>query len=63
MKTIEEIRKFYERSYFSQVHKWGYDLTQEEAIELGLLKKVEVPKEPVKPKGTRKKTNKTNKEA
>lgn len=35
--TIEEVKKAYETTYFCQVHKWGYQLTPEEAQKLGLL--------------------------
>lgn len=52
--TIEEVKKAYETTYFCQVHKWGYQLTPEEAQELGLFSATE---KPVKPRRTVEKNN------
>lgn len=52
--TIEEVKKAYETTYFCQVHKWGYQLTPEEAQKLGLLS---APSKPVKPRRTVEKNN------
>ena len=35
--TLDRIHKYYDTTYFCQVSKWGRDLTEEEAIKLGLL--------------------------
>ena len=52
--TIEEVKKAYETTYFCQVHKWGYQLTPEEAQELGLLS---ATAKTVKPRRTVEKNN------
>lgn len=52
--TIEEVKKAYETTYFCQAHKWGYQLTPEEAQKLGLLS---TPAKPVKPRRTVEKNN------
>lgn len=52
--TIEEVKKAYETTYFCQVHKWGYQLTPEEAQKLGLLS---ATVKPVKPRRTVEKNN------
>lgn len=52
--TIEEVNKTYESTYFCQVHKWGYQLTPEEAQKLGLLSA------PLKPVRSRKPVEKNN---
>lgn len=52
--TIEEVKKAYETTYFCQVHKWGYQLTSEEAQKLGLLS---ATAKPVKPRRTVEKNN------
>lgn len=52
--TIEEVKKAYETTYFCQEHKWGYQLTPEEAQKLGLLS---TPAKPVKPRRTVEKNN------
>lgn len=52
--TLEEVKKTYETTYFCQVHKWGYQLTPEEAHELGLLS---ATAKPVKPRRTVEKNN------
>ena len=59
--TLDRIREFYENTYFCQVSKWGRDLTEEEAIKLGILSAP--AKTPVK-RTTRKKVSEPiNKEA
>lgn len=35
--TLDRIHEYYDTTYFCQVSKWGRDLTEEEAIKLGLL--------------------------
>ena len=35
--TLDRIRKYYDTTYFCQVSKWGRDLTEEDAIKLGVL--------------------------
>ena len=35
--TLGRIHEYYDTTYFCQVSKWGRDLTEEEAIKLGLL--------------------------
>lgn len=55
--TIEEVKKAYETTYFCQVHKWGHQLTLEEAQELGLLSATAKPVKPVKPRRTVEKNN------
>lgn len=50
--TLDRIHKYYDTTYFCQVSKWGRDLTEEEAIKLGLLSAP--TKTPVK-RATRKK--------
>lgn len=52
--TIEEVKKAYETTYFCQMHKWGYQLTPEEAQKLGLLS---ATAKPVKPRRTFEKNN------
>lgn len=52
--TIEEVKKAYETTYFCQVHKWGYQLTPEEAQKLGLLS---ATAKPVKPRRIVEKNN------
>lgn len=52
--TIEEVKKAYETTYFCQVHKWGYQLTPEEAQKLGLLS---ATAKPVKHRRTVEKNN------
>lgn len=52
--TIEEVKKTYETTYFCQVHKWGYQLTPEEARDLGLLSA------PLKPVRARRNVEKNN---
>ena len=52
--TLDRIHEFYENTYFCQVSKWGRDLTEEEAIKLGILSAP--AKTPVK-RATRKKVS------
>lgn len=35
--TLDRIRKYYDTTYFCQVSKWGRDLTEEDAIKLGVI--------------------------
>lgn len=35
--TLDRIHEYYDTTYFCQVSKWGRDLTEEDAIKLGLL--------------------------
>ena len=53
--TLDRIHKYHDTTYFCQVSKWGRDLTEEEAIKLGLLSAPPV-KTPVK-RATRKKVS------
>jgi hypothetical protein len=52
--TLDRIHEYYGTTYFCQVSKWGRDLTEEEAIKLGLLSAP--TKTPVK-RATRKKVS------
>lgn len=36
--TLDRIRSDYSNTYFCQVSKWGKDLTEDEAIKLGLIR-------------------------
>lgn len=61
MTDIDKVKSTFETTYFCQVHKWGKDLTVEEAVELGLLKVS--PAAPTKArKGTTKKDKINSKE-
>lgn len=55
--TLDRIHEFYENTYFCQVSKWGRDLTEEDAIKLGVLSAT--AKTPVK-RTTRKKASEPN---
>ncbi len=55
--TLDRIHEFYENTYFCQVSKWGRDLTEEDAIKLGVLSAP--AKTPVK-RTTRKKVSEPN---
>lgn len=37
--TLDRIHKDYSNTYFCQVSKWGKDLSEEDAVKVGLLQK------------------------
>lgn len=37
--TLDRIHKNYSNTYFCQVSKWGKDLSEEDAVKVGLLQK------------------------
>ena len=58
--TLDRIHEFYENTFFCQVSKWGRDLTEEEAIKLGILSAP--AKTPVKRTSRKKVSEPINKE-
>lgn len=39
--TLDRIHNDYSNTYFCQVSKWGKDLTEDEAIKLGLIQQLQ----------------------
>lgn len=57
--TLDRIHEYYETTYFCQVSKWGRDLTEEDAVKLGLFS---APAKTPAKRVARKKISEPNKE-
>lgn len=59
--TLDRIHKDYSNTYFCQVSKWGKDLSEEDAVKVGLLQKAsELATPPLKTPTKRRRTRNNN---